>query len=239
MRLKVELHTHTVDDPIDWIPHTAYQLIDRAAELSYDAVAVTLHDRTFDIAPFSEYASARGIVLIPGVERTIDSRHILLINFSARAAAVAGYDDIARLKHDEPQGIVVAPHPFYPTSSCLRGAMAVCALLVDAVELNAMYTRGLNPFNAKALAWARAHGKPLVGNCDVHRLSQLGTTYSLVDAESRNADAICAAIRAGRVTVHSEPLGWWTALTSFADIVTANGRHRRSPAPVPSDVVLR
>jgi len=237
MPLKVELHTHTADDPVDWIPHTARQLIDGAAELSYDAVAITLHDRQFDVEPLGDYAGARGVVLIPGVERTIDGRHILLINFSARAATVGDYGDIARLKCDEPQGIVVAPHPFYPTPSCLRGAMADCAPLIDAVELNAMYTRGLNPFNAKAVAWARAHEKPLVGNCDVHRLSQFGTTYSLVDAASRDADAICAAVRAGRVTVHSEPLGWWQALRSFADIATGNARHLRSPAQVHSDAV--
>src|SRR6476619_6405382 len=142
MPLKVELHTHTADDPVDWIPHTARQLIDRAAELSYDAVAITLHDRQCDVEPLGDYAGARGVVLIPGVERTIDGRHILLINFSARAATVGDYGDIAGLKRDEPQGIVVAPHPFYPTPSCLRGAMADCAPVIDAVELNAMYTRG-------------------------------------------------------------------------------------------------
>ncbi len=30
--LKVELHTHTSDDPADWIPHSARELIDRAAQ---------------------------------------------------------------------------------------------------------------------------------------------------------------------------------------------------------------
>ena len=67
-----------------------------------------------------------------------------------------------------------------------------------------MYTRALD-FNRRAVAWARAHGKPLVGNTDLHLLEQMGTTYSLVDAEP-NADAICAAIRAGRVEVRTEPL---------------------------------
>jgi len=100
MPLKVELHTHTADDPVDWIPHTARQLIDRAAELSYDAVAITLHDRQFDVEPLGDYAGARGVILIPGVERTIDGRHILLINFSARAATVGDYGDIASLKRD-------------------------------------------------------------------------------------------------------------------------------------------
>ena len=76
--------------------------------------------------------------------------------------------------------------------------------LIDAVEINAMHTRLLD-FNRRAVVWARAHGKPLVGNTDLHLLAQMGTTYSLVDAEP-TADGICEAIRAGRVTVHSTAL---------------------------------
>jgi hypothetical protein len=45
----------------------------------------------------------------------------------------------------------------------------------------------------------------MVGNGDVHRLEQLGTTYSLVDA-ARDSDSICSAIAAGRVRVVSYPL---------------------------------
>jgi len=40
--LKVELHTHTADDPVDAIPHTTHQLIDHAAALGYDALMVTV-----------------------------------------------------------------------------------------------------------------------------------------------------------------------------------------------------
>jgi len=65
------------------------------------------------------------------------------------------------------------------------------------VERNAMFTRSVD-FNRRAERWAARCGKPVVGNCDVHRLRQLGTTYSLVDA-LHDADAICEAIAAGPV----------------------------------------
>ena len=80
--LKVELHTHTADDPIDHVPHSATELIDRAAALQYDALAITLHDRQLDLRPLIPYAAERGVVLIPGVERSIQGRHVLLLNFS-------------------------------------------------------------------------------------------------------------------------------------------------------------
>src|SRR5262249_43932510 len=62
------------------------------------------------------------------------------------------------------------------------------------------------------------HRKPLVGNGDVHRLEQLGRTYSLVDAEP-TADAICEAIAVGRVSVVAEPLSWATATRLMTTLV--------------------
>jgi predicted metal-dependent phosphoesterase TrpH len=203
--LKVELHTHTSDDPIDAIPHTVPELIDRAAALGYQALAVTLHERQLDIRRFTEYSRERGIVLIPGIERTIQGRHVLLLNFRSGAEDVRTFDDLARLKQRE-AGLVVAPHPFFPTSTCLGGDLDRHPLLFDAIEYNAMFTASVN-FNRRAVRWAARHGKPIVGNCDVHVLQQLGTTYSLVDAEP-TPDCICAAIAAGRVRVESRPLTW-------------------------------
>ena len=209
--LKVELHSHSSDDPADRIPYSTFELIDRAAALGYGALAVTLHDRQLDTRPFEPHARQRGVTLIPGIERTIRGKHALLLNFSGGTEQVTSFDDLARLKASEPRGLVVAPHPFFPHASCLQGLLDQYAALFDAVEYNAMFTASLN-FNDTAEGWARRHGKPMVGNGDVHRLTQLGTTYSLVDA-APDANAICDAIRAGRVRVESRPLSWVTAVS--------------------------
>ena len=218
--LKVELHSHTSDDPVDRIPHTTTELIDRAADLGYDALAMTLHDAQLDLSPWREHALRRGLVLIPGIERTIDGRHVLLLNFSPRAAQVQSFDDVAALRREE-RGLVIAPHAFFPTSSCLgRELMDRHADLFDAVERNAMFTREVD-FNRAAARWARAHGKPMVGNGDVHRLRQLGTTWSLVDA-APNADAICDAVRAGRVRVEARPLSWAAVASIIGSLAKAD-----------------
>ena len=210
--VKLELHTHTDEDPADRITHSTRQLIDRASSLGYGALAVTLHDRYFDPAPHADYARDRGVVLLPGIERNIGRRHVLLINFPDACADVHTFDDIATLKQRF-GGLVVAPHPFYPIPSALGGDMDRHAAIFDAVEINAMYTR-LVDFNRRAVRWARAHGKTLVGNTDLHLLDQMGTTYSLVHAEPR-PDAICEAIRAGRVEVRTEPLTSVDAMQLF------------------------
>ena len=211
--LKVELHTHTSDDPVDRIPHTTVELIDRAASLGYDALAVTLHERQLDVERLASYAAERGIVLIPGVERTIEGRHVLLLNFKSGAEDVRTFSDLARLKSRQP-GLVVAPHAFFPSSVCLGRDLERHPDLFDAVERNAMFTRSVD-FNRRAERWAARYGKPVVGNCDVHRLWQLGTTYSLVDAMP-DPDAICEAIAAGRVLVEGRPLAWTEAARVMA-----------------------
>ncbi|MBW8869114.1 MAG: hypothetical protein JF610_17585, partial [Acidobacteria bacterium] len=63
------------------------------------------------------------------------------------------------------------------------------------------------------------------------RLEQLGTTYSLVDAE-RDPDAICRAIAAGRVQVVSRPLTWGACVSVLASLFL--GRAGRAPSTVPA-----
>jgi predicted metal-dependent phosphoesterase TrpH len=213
--IKVELHAHTDADPADRIPHGVRELVDHAARLGYGALAITLHDRYFDPRDDDEYARERGVVLMAGIERTILGRHLLLVNFPAACAEVGSFEALASLKAAHPRGLVVVPHPFYPTPSALGARlMNRHASLVDAVEVNAMHTRAVD-FNRRAVAWARAHGKPLVGNTDLHLLAQMGSTYSMVDAEPE-ADAICEAIRQGRVTVHASPLSHARAAHLFS-----------------------
>ena len=96
--LKIELHTHTADDPVDAIPYTTYELIDRAAALGYDALAITLHEHQLDLRRFLPYAAERGIVLIPGVERTVEGRHVLLLNYKSGTEGVRSFADLAALK---------------------------------------------------------------------------------------------------------------------------------------------
>lgn len=222
--LKVELHAHTDQDPADHITHSTGQLIDHAAQLGYHALAVTLHDCFFDPSTWNAYAETRGVVLLSGIERTISGRHLLLINFPASIAGVGSFSELEAAKAASPNGLIVVPHPFYPTRTALGRSLDRHAPLVDAVELNAMYTKRLD-FNRRAVAWARARRKPIVGNTDLHLLEQMGTTYSLVEA-APDPDAICAAIRSGRVTVKSTPLSELRAMSIFSRMVLGGLRGR-------------
>ncbi len=217
--IKVELHAHTAQDPCDYIPHSTRDLIDRASHLGYGAIAITLHNRHYDPAADQDYARSRGVVMIRGIERTIEGRHMLLLNFPVECELVNRFEDLRELKARHPRGLVIAPHAFYPIGSAMRGHVDRYADLIDAVEVNSMFTSWLD-FNRRAVRWARANGKPVVGNTDLHLLEQLGTTYTLVEAPA-DADAICDAIRAGRVELRSTALPAWRAGSIFVRMVAA------------------
>jgi predicted metal-dependent phosphoesterase TrpH len=201
--LKVDLHLHTSEDPADVISHDSYQLIDRAAELGFNALAITLHDKFLTDPRLIGYARDRGIVLVPGVERTIEGRHVLLLNFPHGTDHVRTFRDLAALR-SRANGIVVAAHPFFPLGHSLRSRLIENSDLFDAVEWSYFWTRGVN-FNTRASRWAREHGKPVVASSDLHDLRQLGRTFSFVFAEP-NPDAICTAIREGRVSIQTSPV---------------------------------
>ena len=221
--LKVELHCHTDIDPSDAIPYSTRALIDHAAQLGYHAIAVTPHDKYFDPAGDADYARTRGITLISGIERTVQGKHVLLLNFPATCAEGQTFEDVAALKAAHPRGLVVAPHAFFPNPSALRRTlMDRHAALFDAVEINALYTRAVD-FNARAIRWARARGKPLVGSSDLHSLDHLGRTYTLVDAAA-DADAICDAIRQGRVEVRTTAVSHVHAGWTYARMLLAGAR---------------
>jgi predicted metal-dependent phosphoesterase TrpH len=230
--LKVDLHLHTSEDPLDVIGHDAVALIDRAAELGYGALAITLHDRQLSEPRVFDYARDRGLTLVPGVERTVEGRHVLLLNFPAGTTEdVKTFADLASLK-TRANGVVIAPHPWFPDRTCLRSKLERHADLFDAVEWSYFWSTGVN-FNDRAARWARRHGKTIVGNSDLHDLRQLGRTYSLVFADAQ-VDAICTAIREGRVALQTSPV----SKLELAQVVGGMFRRGKKPAAAPQRFLI-
>jgi len=218
--LKVDLHTHTAEDPQDRIGYSARTLIDRAAALGYDALAITNHNtRTYDEA-LAAYAGKRGVLLLPGTEVTAERCHVLVINprFPIRPGHAYTLADIPRLK--TPESLWVAPHPFYFLFQSLHANLYALLPHFDAVELSSYHNSLLN-LNKKALEAAAEAGKPVVGTSDCHTFWQFGRTYSLVQAE-KTIDSIVAAVKAGRVRVKTSPISVWTMVRIIARFFTVD-----------------
>jgi predicted metal-dependent phosphoesterase TrpH len=203
MLLKADFHIHTREDPHDFIRYTALELLAEAARQGFEVLALTCHNKRIHNEDLRRRAEDLGILLIPGVEAAIEGKHTLLLDMPYTRLRVRNFKHVRAIKRDG--GLVIAPHPFFPAPKCLNGKLRENLDLFDAIEFSHFYTRTVD-FNRKAVAYARKMDIPLVGTSDCHRLWQLGTTYTMVEAEEKTIEGVFAAIRAGRVRVITAPL---------------------------------
>lgn len=205
------------------VTHSARDLILKAAEYDFEVLAITNHNQMDFSRELSSFAASKGILLIPGVEATLEGRHLLLYNFLNYRPGWT-IQDVRRSKGAGQ--LVIAPHPFYPVRTALREKFFEWSDLIDAVEINSLYFTGLN-FNRRAIRVARHKGLPLVGNSDLHFLFQVGRTYSLIDSE-KDLPSVLRAIRESRVEVVSRGGGMFYLLSWFLTSFRNRLRYRIS-----------
>lgn len=227
----MDFHVHTREDPKDYIRYTARRLFERAAELGFDALAVTNHDQGVYTPELARAAEARGLLLMPGVEITADDAHIVVINpaFEPRLQGFA-LRDLPRLA--DPKSLTIAPHPFFHFFASLQKRLFPLLPWIDAIEFTCYHNPLLN-LNKSAVRAARDFGKPLVGNSDSHDMRQFGMTYSLVDAEKDTA-SIISAVKAGRVEIRTSVMSILAMIRLIVNTATVvQVRRRIDPRPHP------
>src|SRR5580704_17324699 len=97
--IKIDLHIHTLDDPKDVIDYSAHELLERARQLGFRVLAITLHDAVFDRPEVFKDAAAMGILLISAAEMRLQGADIILLNVTANeVAALKNFDDVRRLR---------------------------------------------------------------------------------------------------------------------------------------------
>jgi predicted metal-dependent phosphoesterase TrpH len=203
--LTVELHAHSAAsydgrDPVEF-------LLEQAAAVGLDALAVTDHD-TFEASQrAAELAPEFGLVGIPGMEVTSDAGHVLALGISEAIPAGLSFEDTLDRIH-EAGGIAVVPHPFQKSRSGVAPNITAEQLATaDAIEVyNSRLLTGRA--NRKAKSFAQRHGLPQTAGSDAHISELVGQAVTAVDAEAATADAIIDAIRAGRTTVEGRRTPW-------------------------------
>lgn len=194
--LKCQFHSHCSDDPVDAVKHSAKELIDEAARLKYQVLAITLHRKFHFSKKLSAYAEKKGILLLPGIEFEIDHKHILCINAKRKIEDVDSFDKLRMYRNKHPDSLIIAPHPFYP-GPCLKNLLIENIDCFDAIELSWAQLRSYNP-NKKAVAVGLKYDKTMVATSDCHILSHLDSAYCFVKC-AKNPKAIVKAIRANKV----------------------------------------
>jgi predicted metal-dependent phosphoesterase TrpH len=211
--LSAELHAHSSAsyDGRDGIE----RLLERAAEVGLDALAVTDHDTFAASEAAAERAPEYGLVGIRGIEVSSAAGHVLGLGVSERIEPDRSFADTIDRIHDA-GGIAVVPHPFQEMRSGVIDKISREELLAaDAIEVyNSRLITGRS--NWQARRFATKHGMPMTAGSDAHVSDMSARAVTAVDATDRTETAICEAIRAGRTTLQTRRTPW---LISFRQAV--------------------
>ena len=180
--LKIQLHCHTKSDPIDLLLHTDKELIDRAAKEGFEVLAITCHNKRVFSESLRKYAEDKGILLIPGIEKDIEKKHILIINAAEDIKNVYNFEDLRKYRLTHPESLIIVAHPYTPQPYSIGHKKLIKHQnLFDMIEWNGFYTKSLN-WNKKSMDAAMKLDKPVIGNADCHHLNYLSYTYSYLKA---------------------------------------------------------
>jgi len=203
--LSVELHTHSAlshdgRDPVDL-------LLEQAAAVGLDALAVTDHDEIDASLQAVELADEYGLVGVPGVEVTSAAGHVLALGVEELIPAGLPFLETLDRIHDH-GGIAVVPHPFQKSRSGVAPNVSLDELArADAIEVyNSRLLTGRA--NRRAERFARSRDLPMTAGSDAHISEMVGQAVTEVDTEERTVAAILDAVREGRTTVVGKRTPW-------------------------------
>ena len=191
---KANLHCHTGDDPLDLIKYSFYDAIDRAAVLGFEVLAITCHDRFIDFPEYIAYAQKRGILLIPGTEKTIEKRHVVILNADKKVESVNTFTQLQNYKKLNPDVFLIAPHPYFYGGTSLKEKLEQNSGLFDAIEYSWFYSKFFNR-NIPGELFAKKHNLPFIATSDTHILETLEQSFALIEAKAKTIPAIFEAIR--------------------------------------------
>jgi len=215
-RLKAQLHVHTRQDPIDGIKLTEKQIIDHAASHRYDVLAISCHNVVIFNEDLKAYAEKKRILLIPALEKSIQRKHVLILNANIEAQNIKTFEDLKEYRKRHPDCFVVAAHPYYPGPTSLGKKLDKHSDLFDAVEYSWYHTHRFNRANEKAVKAAEQYGLPLLGTSDNHLSRYFNHTYSIIDAD-KDPKSIFSAIKNNKVKIVSHDLQSWQMLSIISE----------------------
>jgi len=201
--LKADFHIHSSEDSIVRGRSSAKEIIDIYSSYSYNVISITNKDRVFFSKELKKYAKSKGILLIPGIETKIYGKEILIINAPLHTPSDITLDQLKKLSKENT--LIIAPHPYFIRSDCLKNDIYKYLDYIDAIEYSHFYHPLLN-MNRKSVKIAKKYGKPLVANSDYTYFSvQLNRNYIFLDSK-RDINSIFKAVKSKKFKIVTKPL---------------------------------
>ena len=211
--LSVELHAHSAlsydgRDSVDL-------LLEQAAAVGLDALAITDHDEIDASLAAAEKAGDYGLVGITGMEISTAAGHVLGLGITERVPAGLSFEETLDRIHDL-GGVAVVPHPYQTSRSGVMANITETELAeADAIEVyNSRLLTGRG--NRKARQFAERRDLPQTAGSDAHISEMIGQAVTRIDADDRSASAILDAILDGRTSVEGKRTPWHVSFRQAA-----------------------
>lgn len=168
--MKSDLHIHTSFSR-DGIS-SPQKIVKAAIDKGIDCIAITDHNTIKGAKEAVSVASDHPLLVIPGIEVSSKSGHIIGLNVEKDIpAGLSGKETIKRIK--EQKGTVVAPHPFHAWMNFKE--IFDLYKEIDAVEI--FNARILNRANQKALEFVCRNSSSFTLGSDAHRKGRVGSAF--------------------------------------------------------------
>jgi len=199
-RLKIDLHVHThySEDATTTLKELEYYT--KKADL--DGVAITDHKT---LRGAQKLAKRSQLIIIPGLEIETQRGHILALNITTLIPPKLSTIETVQKIHDD-GGTAVVAHPAAVLKTGL-GQGVGSTTNIDAVEVinSAAFPFFLSTYLSRRLA--KRLNLPQTAGSDAHHAREIGTAYTLIDADS-NSDDVTEAIRKRSITPYGKPIPW-------------------------------
>jgi hypothetical protein len=188
MRILLDAHVHTNSSHDSSI--SISQLREGIAASGLNAIAVTDHDNMEGFKRVKSSGLFKEIIVIPGVEVTTDSGDVIILGLEDPPFSKDARDLID--KAHARGGVVVAPHPFDAKRSSLGNGCG--SLSIDLIEImNGKCNASTNRLAKEYAGYMRLPG---IGGSDAHEKREIGSTFTVLEAD-KGLDSIMGALRNG------------------------------------------
>jgi predicted metal-dependent phosphoesterase TrpH len=196
MVVKTDLHVHSVYSSDSLI--TPKDLVYYAKKRGLNAVAVTDHNC---VEGALKIAKETDFLIIPGIEVSSLHGHIVGLNISEVIPKKLSAQKTVDRIHDA-GGIAIACHPF----ALFKGSLSEnVSSSFDAIETINARAFPFGRSSRKAEKAAERFGLSRVAGTDAHYGPQIGSAYTVIDAEP-NVQSIAKAIVEGRCQPFGTPV---------------------------------
>ena len=184
MEFKIDFHVHT-SKSFDSIADVK-SVVRIAKSKGLDAICVTDHD------VYTEFDDL-GLTVFRGCEITTDAGDLLGV-FIKSPVKSGKWQDVIQQVHKQ-GGLVILPHPY--------NHHKLSAELVRSVDLIEGYNSRVKPeLNKQAVELAKKYDKPTVSSSDAHFASDVGNSYTIVDAKSLKENDVKIALLKNKTKTH-------------------------------------